>query len=1058
MIVPKHYEDLSVLHENKMPDRAYDIQASVETEQLVDHRERSDRFQSLNGIWRFRYYGSIYELQEEFYRTDFDADAFRQVPVPSVWQNYGCDSHQYTNYRYPFPADPPYVPADDPCGAYLLDFEYQRFKEAPRAYLNFEGVDSCFYLWLNGEYVGYSQVSHATHEFDITDHLREGTNRLAVLVLKWCDGSYMEDQDRFRMSGIFRDVYLLHRPENFIYDYFVRTNLDASGARIDLQIRYLHGSVPTTAVLYDPEGNFVEKVYFSDHMTFRIPDPVLWNSEEPNLYRLVLKTDRETITEQVGLREVHIENSILYVNGKKVKLRGVNRHESDPRTGFVVDIDHVKRDLTMIKKYNFNAIRTSHYPNVPYFYQLCDRYGFFVIDEADNESHGPWQLYYRKDTDVERAQRWNEMISDEPAFIEATLDRTKSMVQRDKNRPCVIIWSMGNECGYGCTFEEALKWTKAFDPGRLTHYESAYYKGRRRKYDYSNIDLYSRMYPAFRDVLEYVNAEPDKPFLMCEYCHSMGNGPGDFEDYYELIEKYDVICGGFVWEWCDHAIEHGSAPDGRKIWFYGGDHSELLHDGNFCMDGLVYPDRKPHTGLLEFRNVHRPGRVTAYDQEAGILTIRNEMNFLDLAEYADIRWEMTCDGTAIAAGSFSGDPSGDAAAADSAGSASAGFSIPPHQSADLALHLKVPGKGKCFLKVFYYSRQAHRLPERGCFLGFDEIPLLNEDGRNQTAAAMLTDCGIPAAPAAGTSATTSVTESVPASGRKTQSGHAACSIRECPDGRTVYIEGTDFHYHFDKCTGMFTRMTFAGTELLDRSMDLSIWRAPTDNDIRIREEWQKAFYDHAYVRAYSTGISADEDNGSVVLSCTLGMVAPSIQRILNIEALWRVFADGSVRISMHVQKDPEFPELPRFSLRLFLDRSLSRVTYCGLGPNESYPDKRRSDYHGIFKAEVQDLHEDYIRPQENGSHDDCDYVTVESQGRRLTAVSERPFSFNASLYTQEELTLKAHNYELIPDGCTVLNLDYRQDGIGSNSCGPRPQEKYLFSETEFDFDLKLIPE
>lgn len=492
MMIPHYYEDPHTLHVGTMPNRAYYIPASRRSDALVEHRETSDRFQLLNGSWKFRYYASIYDLQDAFYEVGYDASAFDSIPVPSVWQNHGYDHHQYTNIRYPFPADPPYVPKENPCGAYLYDFTYQKDAAAPRAFLNFEGVASCFYVWLNGQFVGYSQVAHSTSEFDVTKFLQDGTNHLAVLVLKWCDGSYMEDQDMFRMNGIFRDVYLLHRPEQCIEDYFITTDIHGSTAGVAVRLRYYDSAVATRITLYDAAGTIVGSVTpveapddaaFPYHAEITVVDPTLWNAEQPYLYTLVLDTPNEIITDRVGIREVHVANNQIYVNGQSIKFHGVNRHESDPVTGYAVGFEQTKKDLLMIKKHNFNAIRTSHYPDVPYFYQLCDQYGFFVIDEADNESHGASEYYCEgNESWPNHVENWNKPIADNPEFTEATVDRTRLCVERDKNRPCVIIWSMGNESAYGCTFEEALAWTKSFDPHRLTHYESAQYRSKNRKF------------------------------------------------------------------------------------------------------------------------------------------------------------------------------------------------------------------------------------------------------------------------------------------------------------------------------------------------------------------------------------------------------------------------------------------------------------------------------------------------------------------------------------------------------------------------------------------------
>ena len=1014
MIVPHYYEDLHVLHENTMPDRAYYIPASKPMHTLVEHREESDRIQMLNGDWKFRYYKSIYDLTEAFYKTDIDIEDYDTIPVPGVWQNYGYDQHQYTNFRYPFPVDPPYVPQENPCGTYVHHFSYVKEEAAPKVYLEFEGVDSCFYVWLNGKYVGYSQVSHALSEFDVTDCIREGDNVLAVLVLKWCDGSYLEDQDKFRMTGIFRDVYLMKRPEQCIFDYFINTKLEKDVAKVSVRTKYLDETIPVKATLTDTEGKQLTEFVFQGDTSFEITNPKLWNSEQPYLYTLILETKNEVILEKIGIREIHIENNIIYINGNPIKFRGVNRHDSDPKTGFVISVEQMKKDLQMIKQHNFNAIRTSHYPNAPMFYQMCDEYGFFVIDEADNESHGPWMLCYSNDTDEERAGRWNELISDNPDFDEATLDRTKKLVERDKNRPCVVVWSMGNEGGYGCTFEKALAWTKRYDPSRMTHYESAYYRGRKRKYDYSNIDLYSRMYPPFEQVMDYINSEPDKPYLMCEYCHSMGNGAGDYEDYFQLIDQYDCMCGGFVWEWCDHAIYKGLTEDGKAIYYYGGDHGEYPQDSNFCMDGLVYPDRTPHKGLLEFKNVHRPGRVLSYDQETGVLTLKNEMNYVNLKEYTDIYFEVNCDGKVTSAGKIEEELIPD---------------ILPYKVGKLTLPIDVPKKGRTYLKIVYALKKEEAFRKQGDFLGFDEITLKNEDSANQIVADMAAE-------------------------------HAAAAEQRAEilveeNEKQLIVLGEGFTYTYSKLYGTFEQLNLAGKNLLDRPMEINVWRAPTDNDMYLKNDWFKAMYDRAVSRAYVTNYTLTDTY--LEISSKMSMAGITVQKMMTMNTVWKVDNGGQISVKMDVVRDMDFPELPRFGLRLFLPETMNQVTYYGLGPEESYADKCRAARHGLFEAAVKDMHEDYIKPQENGSHADCDFVKVSGSEITLTAYNKEHFSFNVSVYTQEELTEKAHNYELQPSGSTVLNLDYKQNGIGSNSCGPRLPEKYRFDEERFTYEMTILP-
>ena len=721
MMIPRYYEDLSILHDNTMPMRSYYIPASQKMNTLIEHREDSDRFQLLNGVWKFQYYKSVYDLKEAFYRTSFNAKDFDDITVPGVWQIAGYDSPQYTNIRYPFPFDPPYLPQDIPCGAYVRKFTYHENIDAPRIYLNFEGVDSCFFVWLNGKYTGYSQVPHATAEFDVTEFLEEGENTIAVLVLKWCDGSYLEDQDKFRMNGIFRDVYLLKRPERAIWDYHITTQIKENTAKIKLNVTF-DFSIPVSVTIEDQARAVVATGTISDDgsIEFKIPNPTLWNTEHPYLYTLTLQSSYETIVDYIALRTIEIRDKVIYFNGQKIKFRGVNRHDSDPETGFTVSVPQIKKDLSLMKQHNFNSIRSSHYPNAPYFYQMCDLYGFMVIEEADIEAHGPYMLYRKEDTNYNRFKRWNEKIADDPIWEESILDRVQHMVQRDKNRFCIVMWSIGNESAYGCNFEKALRWTKKFDPYRLTQYESARYRNYDVTYDYSNLDLYSRMYPAMNEIEEYLEEDGSKPFLLVEYCHAMGNGPGDLEDYFQLIQKDDRMCGGFVWEWCDHAIAHGKTESGKTIYYYGGDHDEELHDGNFCMDGLVFPDRTPHTGILEYKNVYRPVRVVSYDQETGKLVLHNYLDFDDLKDYLDIRFEVIKDGlSTVQKGKLSP------------------FSVMPHTDGVTELNVTIPSEGKIYLKLIYRLKKETPFLKKNFILGFDEILLKNEDGRNQMALSWL---------------------------------------------------------------------------------------------------------------------------------------------------------------------------------------------------------------------------------------------------------------------------------------------------------------------------------
>ena len=790
-------------------------------------------------------------------------------------------------------------------------------------------------------------------------------------------------------------------------DYRITTEITEACAKITLDISY-YQETPVTVSVEDAAGTVAAQAVISKAgtVTLEIANPELWNTEHPYLYTLILQNADETIEDAIALRTVAIQDRVLYFNGQAIKLRGVNRHDSDPVTGFTVDVAKIRKDLVLMKEHNFNAIRSSHYPNAPYFYQMCDRYGFLVCDEADIEAHGPFMLYRKEDTDYNRFKKWNEKIADDPAWEQSILDRVKRMVARDKNRFCIIFWSMGNESAYGCNFEKALAWTKKYDPSRITQYESARYRNYDVTYDYSNLDLYSRMYPALSEIEEYLEKDGSKPFLLVEYCHSMGNGPGDLEDYFQIIQKDARMCGGFVWEWCDHAIAHGQAENGTK-YYYGGDHGETIHDGNFCMDGLVYPDRTPHTGLLEYKNVYRPVRVVSYDEKTGRLVLHNYMDFDDISDYADILYEITVDGLCVQKGVLDE------------------VSIAPHSDGVMTLKLDIPQSGKVYLKLRYQLKKELPLLPAKHELGFDEVLLANVDGRNQTAVKWLAEA------------------------------EEKNEISVSETDTEITLKASDFTYAISKRTGLFTKLQYAGRDYLNHPMELNIWRAPTDNDMYIRAKWENAHFHEAYTRAYK--VETIQNQYGVIVMSHVGVVAPTVQKILDVELVWKVESSGRITASMEVSKDAEFPELPRFGVRVFFNKNLSEASYYGMGPQESYRDKHRAASHGLYRSAVKDLHEDYIMPQENGSHFDCDYVELYNGRYGIAAVSETPFSFQASNYTQEMLAQAKHNYELEESDSTVLCIDYALNGIGSNSCGPEVLAAYRFDEKEFQFGFTLVP-
>lgn len=1150
VFIPRYFEDLDTLHVGCEPNRAYFVPASAPTDTRFAAREQSDRFRLLNGEWDFKYYASVYDLDAEvdasaqahepvFTEPMFDADSYDQIAVPSVWQTHGYDHNQYTNTRYPFPLDPPFVPHDNPCAVYRTTFDYAVDSACPRAFLNFEGVDSCFYVWLNGDFVGYSQVSHSTSEFEVTQALDDGENTLVVLVLKWCDGSYLEDQDKFRMSGIFRDVYLLMRPEHAIRDFYVRTDIrfadssaravaapQAVSADVTVDFDFLDG-VPVEGidvVIGDVVGNVVAQgvaeavqseagtVRESAHRTqavengsafpakarakLTVEQPVLWNPEVPTCYTLMILSDGESITQPLALHDIAVvapdgRHQTVLLNRRPIVIHGMNRHDSDPVTGYTISPEQFRTDLLLMKSHNVNGVRTSHYPNAPHYYDLFDELGFLVIDEADIEAHGVVDAVLPKpgaeSANMEEWQRaqlmWNGLIANNPRFAPAILDRIQRLVERDKNRGCVIFWSMGNESAYGIGFEKALEWVKALDSQRLTHYESARYveEDGTLQHDYGNIDVHSRMYPSIAEIDAYfsesgpngdgANGEDGtaengqvKPYIMCEYCHAMGNGPGDLEDYFQCIERHEGLLGGCIWEWCDHAIYAGRNAHGRQEYLYGGDFGEWPNDGNFCVDGMVSPGRTPHRGLDEFKNVFRPARVVSVDAERGVVNLRNHYDFRELDEAVIVMWEVYVDGvmqtySLVEPGTFS---------------------IEPHAVGEVRLSgwesvWPVAQPGRITLVLRYLAREAQWGQEQLFELGFDEVEVPNPTGDNSSQWVRHQVEDMLAGDEIGESVTLEESEA------------------------RIVINGANWRYVFDKRTGLFSELVYANRTILATPMTLDIWRAPTDNDRNVRHEWERCGYDRAYARAYdvqtrtvvSSGIgeaalgvdgngygeeaAVEEAEGpmavnAVEITCAMGAVAPTVQPIARMDTTWTVHADGSVALHMNVRKDPAFPFLPRFGIHMQLLKSMSSVTYCGLGPNESYVDKRRASWHGVFSASVSQMGEREIKPQENGNHHDCSWARVQGDGVALMIVQGdgtqpeslaeplRGFDFQALEYTAAEMARARHDFELQPSGFTEVSVDYMQSGIGSNSCGPELLPQYRLDAPEFDFAVTLRPQ
>nr|WP_314022655.1 glycoside hydrolase family 2 TIM barrel-domain containing protein [uncultured Haemophilus sp.] len=1005
MSLPRYFEDPQTLHVNTTPHHAYFIPFSSTESEVKKTREFSPYFTLLNGEWDFAYFESYTHLPQDFLHFSFTD----KIPVPSNWQNHGYDNHQYTNVNYPFPFDPPYVPIENPCGLYHRIFNV-KINAEKRYLLNFEGVDSCLFVYVNHQFAGYSQISHCTSEFDITDFLQQGENHLHVLVLKWCDGSYLEDQDKFRMSGIFRDVYLLEREKNYLQDFFIQTqfNQELTKAQLYVACQFAEREQPISWQLFDPQGKLItEQKGRAFHA--EIENVQLWHAENPRLYTLILQYGSEVICQKVGLRHIEVKNGVTLFNGQAIKFKGVNRHDSDPKTGYVISREQALQDLRLMKQHNFNAIRTAHYPNAPWFTELCDEYGFYVIAESDIESHGTNTVYVESpetsillggkteiDHDAIRQKTIDNYcyMARSPEFNQAILDRTDANIERDKNRPSVVIWSLGNESGYGENFEQAAAWVKQRDPSRLVHYENAIFQHSAHQNDTSNLDFHSEMYTSTEELDAYfADAKNQKPYLFCEYLHAMGNSCGDTEDYFQAMERHAGACGGFVWEWCNHSpYLLNSSKMG-----YGGDFNDTPNDGNFCADGLVTADRQIQSNLLEYKNVYRPLRATLKN---GHIELKNYLDFTDAAETISIHYQITEDFAVIQEGQIDD------------------LNIAPKSTALLPLRLPASNSSLQILTLTYHQKTEIGLIPQGHNLGFDQI-ILSEQSQFFT--------------------------------NELKSNHQPISVSEYAN--LISVKAADIEYQFDQYKGTIQQICKAGEPWLNQPADFNIWRAPLDNDSLMKAHWLAAGYDRATSRVYDYRLI--EQESAVEITFKLGLVAVSKARILTLNVVYRIEQNGVLQINIHAEKQPHLPFLPRFGLRFFLNQGFNQVEYVGYGPTESYLDKHHATALGRYKTTPESNHVPYLKPQENGSHYGCTEVKVVNSADCFTVQSHTTFSMNVSPYSQDELGSKKHQYDLEKSGSTILCVDYKMSGVGSNSCGPALKEQYRLSETEWDWSISL---
>ena len=1037
MTQPRHdWENPALLHRNRLPAHVTLMPFPDAASARMGERLASPWCRLLNGDWKFRYLPEgVEDAPAGFEKPGFSDTKWDTLPVPSNWQLHGYGKPQYTNVNYPIPNNPPLVPNENPVGLYRRTFRVPTDWKGRQVLVHFAGVDSMYNVWVNGAFVGMSKVPHMPAEFDVTPHLKAGENIIAVQVFMWSDGTYLEDQDMWRLSGIFRDVYLWAAPQVHLRDVHATPLLDEDGGEAVLDLSFFLANYGDTklkkatiaATLHDAAGKRVQglttevKTPAAGEETvvtaaLSVKAPARWNAETPHLYRLVVTLEAggqtlEALAFDIGFRTVEIRNGQLWVNGQSIKLRGVNRHDSSPDTGHYVSRELMEQDLRLMKLHNINTVRTSHYPNDPAWYELADRYGMFIMDESDLESHG---LGINGD--------WSE-LSKHPGWRAAFVDRAERMVARDRNHPSVIFWSLGNESGFGPNHVAMSERIKEMDRSRPVHYHPAD--------RHACVDVVSEMYTNV-DRLNNLGdnlADPDaRPFFLCEYAHDMGNGPGSLKEYWDVIWRYPRLIGGCVWEWTDHSIRQKD-KNGKSYFTYGGDFGDFPNDGNFCVDGLVFPDRVPHTGLLELKKIYEPVRVEGVDWDSGVLTLCNR-NFFTGLDHLEAVWRVEAEGQRLAEGRLK--------LPKVAPLARAAIELP-----DAAFELMADSEN-WFTVVFRLKRDT-AWAKAGHEVAWGQVAMPEPDAADLAAAHACgedaCDCG--------------------------HDHHHAkpAALKVADDGRWVRLGDKKNQIVFDRRKGRLASWTVGGRELLHGPLAAQIWRAPTDNDIGwtgMASRWRTQHgLDRLLERVNRAEFIPGGKQQSPVFEVETTLAAVMHRPVLDVTYRYEVAAADEVGVTVTFTPRVPAPELPRLGVRLLLPARFNQVKWHGLGPHEAYSDRRESVRIGTYAATVDELFVPYVKPQENGARLDTRWLLVsDDQGAGLAvAMVDEPFMFSALPYTAEELTLKRHRHELESGGATVLSLDKVQMGLGSNSCGPAPQAKYLLKPEgpiSFRFVLQVI--
>jgi beta-galactosidase len=1011
------WEDPLIIGINKEPAHATLMPYSTTEQSLACNREASPYYRSLNGKWKFNWVATPDERPVDFYRTDYDDSKWATIPVPSNWQMHGYGIPIYVNVRYPFKADPPYIPHDNnPVGSYRHTFEIPSGWDGREVFIHFDGVESAFYIWVNGQKVGYSQESRTPAEFDITQYLRAGKNLLSVEVYRWSDGSYLEDQDFWRLSGIFRNVYLFSTPEVHIRDFELLPDLDNDYKDGTLKIKCrvknfgdkaAAGPLTVSASLWDGKKQMTSAetdrkqgsgLTGGDEreltLELHLSDCRKWSAEDPYLYTvsLALKDASgkvlETLSGKAGFRKVEIRDSRLWVNGVPVLLKGVNRHEHDPDTGHYISVESMKKDITIMKRFNINTVRTCHYPDDPVWYDLCDEYGLYLVDEANIESHG-------------MGYDLNRTLGNKPIWEKAHVDRMTRMIERDKNHPSVIIWSMGNEAGSGCNFVATARATRELDPTRPIHYE--------RMNSVADID--STMYPHVDWLVNRGKNDNGKPFFICEYAHAMGNAVGNLREYWEAIETYKPLIGGCIWDWVDQGLRKVD-ENGRQFWAYGGDYGPkgTPSDGNFCMNGLVHPDRRIAPKLYEVKRVYQYVAFDADDLKKGKIRIRNKYAFISLNRF-QLQWSLICDGREIQSG---------------------GMDCPdimPGDEKTVQLNItepaRLPAGAECYLNVSLHLKDKTLYADAGYEAAAQQFEMPWQSPPQP----MMALAGMPALAAKQTTD----------------------SIEISNDVLTVSL---------DKNSGTIDSLVYFGKPVIapgaHNGPTLNVERGFTDND-----KWFSGSF-------YGAGLN---DMTCKVDRISITNVAGNVVRVSIIcryesprsagyvhQCDYTIFGNGCIVVDNQVSPYGSTGLLPRLGVQMTLPGDYEDLTWYGRGPHENYVDRRDSADIGLYSSTVSRQYEPYARPQETGNKEDVRWAALlDKTGRGVLAVAEGTFSFSALHYTARDLNNASHLNELTPRKDVILCIDYGQTGIGNASCGPATLDKYCLKPKSYRWAFSLRP-